>query len=71
MHMHVTKAGKNNIFRRIEPGKTGGGKGGTNPFGKYGPQRSSVNLGFRHIRHADLLSKKRPAKSGKTGGMSR
>ena len=58
MHMHVTKAGKNNIFRRIEPGKTGGGKGGTNPFGKYGPQRSSVNLGFRHIRHADLLSKK-------------
>ena len=21
MHMHVTKAGKNNIFRRIEPGK--------------------------------------------------
>ncbi|OLA39309.1 MAG: hypothetical protein BHW31_03985 [Firmicutes bacterium CAG:110_56_8] len=58
MHMHVTKAGKNNIFRRIEPGKTGGGKGGTNPFGKYGPQRSSVNLGFRHIRHADLLSVK-------------
>ena len=62
MHMHVTKAGKNNIFRRIEPGKTGGEKGETNPFGKYGPQRSSVNLGFRHIRHADLLShKKRPA----------
>ena len=58
MHMHVTKAGKNNIFRRIEPGKAGGGKGGTNPFGKYGPQRSSVNLGFRHIRHADLLSVK-------------
>ena len=56
MHMHVTKAGKNNIFGRIEPGKTGDGKGGTNPVGKHGSQRSGINLGFRHIRHADLLS---------------
>ena len=56
MHMHITKAGKNNIFRRIKPGKTGSGKGRTNPFGKYGSQRSSVNLGLRHICHADLLS---------------
>ena len=58
MHMHVTKAGKNNIFGRIKSGKTGDGKGGTNPVGKHGSQGSGINLGFRHIRHADLLSVK-------------